>query len=113
MSSPMIGGLLVCALGVLLAFGNDAMTRAVCKRKPSLLVPFFAARQIVNIAYLAALYFLSPALPWGATPLLVGGALGVTVPSVFLASRLAKRVGEEKQASDAPENAASTGKEKD
>lgn len=111
MQTAVVGGLLACALGVLLAFGNDRLTRAVCKRKPSLLMPLFVVRQVINIAYLAALYFLSPALPWNVTPLLIGGALGITLPPVFLAPRLAKQLDGDDKTAAPPEDTASDGKE--
>lgn len=91
MESAWIGAAAACAGGVAVALINDRLSRAVLRRRPALLPSFFAVRQLINVLYLAALYFLSRVLPWGLLPLLIGGALGVTVPSMLLALRLARR----------------------
>lgn len=76
--------------GVAVAVLNDWMSRAVLKRNPAHITYFFVIRQIFNVAYLAALFFLASALSWNMIALLAGGALGVTLPAFFFARRLVK-----------------------
>ena len=47
-------------------------------------------RQIISVGYLVAVFFLVKLLPWDYVPLLVGAAVGLTVPSVLLSWKLAK-----------------------
>ena len=90
MENAFIGAAFAAAGGVLIAFVTDWISRAALARNPATLPSFFIVRQILNIAYLAALYFLARVLPWGVLPLLIGGALGITVPSFFFARRLVR-----------------------
>ena len=56
------------------------------RKKPELLSMITLPRQIVNIAYLAIVYFLADKTPWDLMPLLVGAAVGLT-GAVFLFTR--------------------------
>lgn len=113
MNAPVVGALLACAVGVALAVCNDRMTRAVYQKKPTLLVSFYVVRQIVNIAYLLALYFLSAVLPWGMLPLLIGGAAGVTIPSMLLAARFARQIGAQRREGETADETNAEGKERE
>lgn len=77
------GALLSFLCGALVSFINYLITRAILKKKPQMLTVSAVIRQILNVAYLAAVYFISSHTPWGVVPLLVGGVFGITL-SLFL-----------------------------
>lgn len=76
--------------GVAVSVLNDLLSRACLKRNPALLLSLWGVRQLLNVLYLAALYLLSSVFSLEPIPLLAGGALGVTVPSIFFTRRLVK-----------------------
>ena len=82
----LIGGILAAAVGVLLSWGNYLLSRMLLRKKPELLSMITLPRQIVNIAYLAIIYFLADKTPWDLMPLLVGAAVGLT-GAMFLFTR--------------------------
>ena len=90
MSHSLIGAALAFLGGAVIALLNAWLTGLVLRKKPSVFSSFFAVRQILNIAYLALVYYLSRFLPWGLAPLLLGAAIGLTVPSFFFTARLTK-----------------------
>ena len=96
MRASVVGAVVACIVGIAVAAGNDRLTRTVLKNRPSGLGMLFVLRQAINIAYLAAVYFLSPTLGMDRMLLLVCAALGVTVPSVFFALRLSKQADRQK-----------------
>lgn len=51
-------------------------------------------RQLLQIGYLAALYYLSPLTPWAPLPLLAGGAAGLTA-ALIVSTRLLLRINRE------------------
>ena len=60
------------------------------RRAPSRVSAFSIVRNLIQIGYFLAVYFLAPALPWDLIPLLIGAALGITVSSLYFTSRLVK-----------------------
>lgn len=100
MKASLLGAALAFIGGALIALVNDRLTRAAYNKAPERLSRVFPLRQLINLAYLAAVFFLAPLLPWEAAPLLLGGALGLTVPSVLLALRFAKGGRTEKSAGE-------------
>lgn len=82
----LIGGILAAAVGALLSWGSYLFSRMLLEKKPELLSMLTLPRQIVNIAYLAAIYFLADKTPWGLMPLLIGAAVGLT-GAMFLFTR--------------------------
>ncbi len=90
MEAPLVGGVLAFLFGAAISAVNYAINRTALKKRPELLASMSVVRQALNIGALAAAFFLARVLPWGTTPLLVGTAVGLTVPSVLLSMRLAK-----------------------
>jgi len=91
MEAPIVGGLLAFAAGLCVSCINYGLNLTVLKKKPQALASMSVVRQTLSIACLVAAYLLSKVLPWEPAPLLVGAALGLTIPSVLLSLRLAKR----------------------
>ena len=90
MSSPFIGGVLAFLAGFAVSGVNYALNLRAVRKRPDAIASLSVVRQALSIGCLAAAYFLARVLPWGSTPLLVGAALGLTIPSVLLSMRLAK-----------------------
>lgn len=76
--------------GVAVAALNDLLLRTAIKRKRESIAAFYIARQMINVLYLAALYLLSRALGLDAAAILAGGAIGITLPSIFFTKRLVR-----------------------
>lgn len=72
------GALLAALVGVAVAFVNYRFARAVLRRKPSMYPAASALRQVLQIAYLLAVYFLAPYTPWSRGGMLVGAVIGLT-----------------------------------
>ncbi len=90
MDSPIFGGLLAFLGGAAISVLNYFINLQILRKKPSMLASTAVLRQILNVGYLAAVFFLARVLPWDHIPLLVGAAVGLTIPSFLLALRLAK-----------------------
>lgn len=100
MNAPIVGGLLAFLGGAAVSLLNYWINYRTLKRKPAALASMSVVRQLLSVGYLAAVFLLAKVLPWDYMPLLLGAAIGLTVPSVLLSMRLAKlndahRFGEE------------------
>ncbi len=90
MSSPVTGGMLAFAGGCAVSVLNFFLNRRALEKKPSMLASMSIVRQLLSIGYLFLVFFLARVLPWDQMPLLLGAAVGLTIPSILLALRLAK-----------------------
>ena len=94
MTDILIGGGLALVVGTALSFANYFITKKLINNKkttsPIAIISFL--RQTLNIAYLVAIYFLSGLLPWPMEAMVIGAAIGVTLPSVVLSFRLSKEM---------------------
>ena len=97
MDAPIVGGILAFLAGLCVSGLNFALNLYVLKKSPESLARVSPLRQVLSVGCLVAAYLLSGVLPWGHVPLLVGTALGLTVPSVLLSLRLA-RINDERAA---------------
>ena len=59
-------------------------------KRPSMYVGMQAVRQLVQIAYLVILFLFGRHTPWNPIWLLVGGAVGITLPMFYFTYRLVK-----------------------
>lgn len=107
MENAFVGGALAFAVGAAVAVGNFLITQKFLKSKNSSLGAVSMIRQLVNVGYFVLLYFLAEHLPWDVFPLLIGGALGITLPMLILTPVLMKKAGSDpskpKTASDPSE----------
>lgn len=90
MELPIVGGLLAFLGGAAVAALNYRINLWVLKKRPDMLGSVSIVREILSVVYFVGVYLLSRVLPWGYVPLLVGAAVGLTVPSVLFSFRLAK-----------------------
>ena len=90
MDSPVVGGLLAFLFGAAVSVVNYGINRRTLRKNPANLANMSVVRQILSVGCLVAVFFLARVLPWDYVPLLVGAAVGLTVPSFILAFHLAK-----------------------
>ena len=91
MGWQLLGGLLAFLGGAAVSGINYAMNRRALRRRPGALASVSILRQALNVAYLAAVFLMRGVLSWEPAPLLVGAAVGLTVPGILLALLLAKQ----------------------
>ncbi len=85
-----LGAMLAFVLGGIVSFGNYKITAKILKEKPNLVAAGTVVRQLFNVGYLAAVYFLVPYTPFSLIPALVGAVLGLTLTMFFFTARLVK-----------------------
>ena len=90
MDAPVIGAALAFLGGTAVAAVNYAINLRTLRKNPAALASVSILRQALNVAYLVAVFFLCRVLPWGSVPLLLGAALGLTIPSFLFAFLLAR-----------------------
>lgn len=95
-----IGAALAFIAGVAVSYLNYRISLAVLRRKPDAYPMTSVVRQITNVAYLAAVYFITPYTPWGLIPLLVGAALGSTLSIFLFTYLLVKESGKDRSGSE-------------
>ncbi|MBQ9912743.1 MAG: hypothetical protein IJO73_00790 [Clostridia bacterium] len=82
-------GAVICALaGLLIAYINYLLSRKILKAAPEKFALATVARQIIQVGYLAAVYFIGDGLTVSLVWLLVGAAVGMTVPMAFFTKKL-------------------------
>lgn len=101
-----VGAALAALTGVLISLINHRLSLMMLKKNPNMLAMMSMPRQVINIAYLLAVYFLAPMTPWDRVPLLVGAVVGLTGSMFFFTHALLKSMkqsGSAEQA-DQPKN---------
>ena len=76
--------------GAALSFADYRILRFLMSRSQSNLIVGSFVRQLLNVAYLVLLFFIGQKTALDVRFLLIGGALGITIPAFFFASRLVK-----------------------
>ncbi len=101
-----IGPLLAAAAGCAVAAVNYCLTKRAMEKNGALAGALSAVRMLLSAGLLAGVYFLAPHTPWDRTGMLVGAALGLTVPMFLFTFLLVRRENAPKSAEDEtdPEN---------
>ena len=84
----MLGAVITFSIGVLLATVNYYLSRYIMRNSTKGLAPFSFLRQLINIGYMVLLFLVADSLPWDIMPVIVGGALGITLPIFFFTKKL-------------------------
>lgn len=84
------GAALAFAVGAAIAAANYVFSRYMLMKRPSMYVGMQAVRQVVQVVYLVILFLFGRHTPWDPIWLLVGGALGITLPMFYFTYRLVK-----------------------
>ena len=85
-----IGAVLAFGLGAVISAVNYGLSRFVLRKRSDLLTVIQMVRQLLQIGYIIVLYLFGDQTPWDKLWLLVGGCLGMTVPSIWFTYRLVK-----------------------
>ncbi len=78
--------------GSVIALVNALITAKQVKKESQSLSGASIIHQTLSIAYLAGIYFLSRRLSFDVFWPLIGGAAGLTIPSILFALTIAKRM---------------------
>lgn len=76
--------------GVLISLLNYFISKAMLVHKPDLYAVSTVLRQALSVGFLVGCYFIGENTCLSTIPLLIGAAVGVTVPSFLLMYRLMK-----------------------
>lgn len=90
MISDLTGAALAFILGLGICFGNYKLSDFFLKKQPDKFSYVSVIRQAVQVVYIVVLFFAAKHTPWDRTYLLIGGALGVTLPMIYFTTRLLK-----------------------
>ena len=88
MISNIIGAVVVAVVGVGVAFVNYLISKTVLVKIPDTYSATTVLRQIVQIAFLVIVYFISKKTNYDPMYLLVGAVLGITVPMFIFTKKL-------------------------
>ena len=80
--------LIAFTVGVGVAFLCYLVSRLFIKKRSAFYTASTVIRQVVCVCFLVALFFVGQKTSLDSKLLLIGGALGVTLPSFFFTSRL-------------------------
>ena len=88
------------------------ISKQILLRAPARFSAFSIVRNLIQVGYFLAVYFLAAVLPWDLLPLLIGAALGVTLSTFYFTSRLV-RLTAGKLRHESPEEKIAGGDERD
>lgn len=92
MENDFLGAALAFAAGVVISFGNYKLSEYFLIRFRNRYSAVSLIRQFVNVAYVLLIFFLAAYTPWDRTYLLIGGVLGITLPTVLSTYKLIKKL---------------------
>lgn len=95
--SNIVGALLGFLIGFAVAYINFLVSKLIITKYSDKFAVLRVVRQVLNISCLVALYALGKCTPWDGIYLLVGGALGNTLPMIPFTHLLIKQTKEEKK----------------
>lgn len=90
MDNGFLGALIAFIPGLGISFLNYRLTDFFIKKFKEKFPSVSLIRQLGQVCYIVAVYFLAPYTPWDRTYLLIGAALGVTLPMIFFTYKLLK-----------------------
>ena len=89
-NSNIFGAAVAFLIGALIAAGNYFLSKYMLKTKPQQFAATHILRQIIVVAYLVVIYCFGGYTPYSVTWLLVGGCLGITIPTFYFTFKLVK-----------------------
>lgn len=88
MNENIVGAIIFFALGIGVAGVNFLISKAILTKQPEKYSFSIIIRQITQILYIVAVYFVSTVAPWDMFYMLIGAVLGVTMPMVYFTHKL-------------------------
>ena len=100
MNHPLIGAafFLILALGV--AYGNYRLLKGALTKSTNRILLIFLLRELINLLFLAAVFFLAPYTPWSRFVLLISAVVGLTVGLFGFTFSLIKKIPSQDQGGD-------------
>ncbi len=96
-----LGAIIAFVLGVVVSFANYKINDRILKVKPDLVAAGTVVRQLFNVGYLAAVYFIVPHTPFSMILALVGAVLGLTLAMFYFTYCLVRIMDKSKKTDDA------------
>lgn len=90
MENDIIGAVGAFLIGAFICFGNFKLSEYFLKHRPEKFSLVSVLRQVIQVAYILILFFTAKYTPWDRTFVLIGGALGVTLPMFLFTYKLLK-----------------------
>lgn len=90
MESDFFGAFLAFCIGALIAALNYGISRRLLRENASRYVMLQSLKQLIQVAFLILIFLLGDRTPWDKVWLLVGGALGITLPMFYFTYRLVR-----------------------
>lgn len=90
MNNDLTGAVIAFIIGLAISFGNYKLSEYFLRHRPEKFPSVSIVRQFIQVAYILILFFAAGYTPWDRTFVLVGGALGVTIPMLLFTFRLLK-----------------------
>ena len=90
MNENIVGAIITFALGTGVAGLNFLLSKAILTKCPSKYALSTILRQIIQILYIVAVYFITPHTPWDLWYMILGAVLGVTIPMIYFTHKLIK-----------------------
>ncbi len=88
MNENIVGAIITFALGIVVAYLNFLLSKAILVKQPEKYAFSTIIRQITQILYIVAVYFVSTVAPWDMWYMLIGAVLGVSVPMIYFTHKL-------------------------
>lgn len=88
MNYDIIGAVISALIGFAIAYLNYVISKYVLKKSPQKYSFTTVLRQVIQIAYLAAVYFIGEKTGTDIIYLLVGAVLGMTLPMLYFTKKL-------------------------
>ena len=88
MNENIVGAIITFALGFVLAYLNFLLSKTILTKQPEKYAFSTIIRQVMQIIYIVAVYFVSTVSPWDTWYMLIGAVLGVTVPMIYFTHKL-------------------------
>ena len=85
-----VGAIVAFIIGFVISAANFAVSKYFLKKHTAKYPYLQFVRLPLMIGYIAVLYFCDGFTPWSVDWLLIGGALGITLPMFFFTYRLVK-----------------------
>lgn len=83
-----IGAIVCFSAGVVVALVNYAVSKKILSEHPEKLAMSTLLRQVLQVGFLAAVYFIGSQTECSIIYLLMGAAVGITLPMLFLTKKL-------------------------
>lgn len=90
MNENLVGAIITFALGICVAGLNFLLSKVILTRCPEKYALSTVLRQVIQILYIVAVYFIAPHTPWNLWYLEFGAVLGVTIPMIYFTHKLIK-----------------------